>query len=56
MDWIERLTGLSPDGGDGTSEAAIVLALVIVLAAVIAMRTPALRDRVRALFRARRTP
>ena len=56
MDWIERLTGLSPDGGDGTSEAAIAFTAVIVVAAVIAVCTPALRDRVRALFGARRTP
>jgi hypothetical protein len=48
MDWIEQLTGLSPDGGDGTAEAAIVLASVIVLVAVVAMRVPTLRERVRA--------
>jgi hypothetical protein len=54
MDWIERLFGMSPDGGDGTTEAAIVFAAVIVLAAVIAMTVPAVRDRIRAAFGARR--
>jgi hypothetical protein len=50
MDWIEQLTGLSPDGGDGTAEAAIVLASVIVLGAVVVMRVPTLREFVRANF------
>ena len=31
MDWIERLTGLEPDGGNGTLELAILLALVALL-------------------------
>ena len=44
MDWIERLLGVSPDGGDGTSETAIVLAIAIVLAAAIATRVPVIRD------------
>ena len=30
MDWIEQWLGFNPDGGDGTIEAAIVVALVIV--------------------------
>ena len=43
MDWIERLFGVSPDGGDGTAEVMIVLACVVVLAAVVATRVPVLR-------------
>jgi hypothetical protein len=29
MDWIEQLFGLNPDGGDGSIEAAIVIAVVV---------------------------
>jgi hypothetical protein len=47
MDWVERLFGVSPDGGDGTSEAAVVFACIIILGAVIATRVPALRERIR---------
>jgi hypothetical protein len=56
MDWIERLFGFSPDGGDGSSEAAIIFACVIVLGAMIAMRVPAVRARIRAIFETWRTP
>jgi hypothetical protein len=52
MDWIEKLFGFSPDGGDGTAEAAIVFACVVVLAAVVATRVPFLRERIRAFFAA----
>jgi hypothetical protein len=52
MDWIEKVFGFSPDGGDGTAEAAIVFACVIVLAAVVAVRVPSLRERIRAFFAA----
>jgi hypothetical protein len=45
MDWIERLIGISPDGGDGTTEAAIVFVCVIVFAAIVALRVPSLRER-----------
>jgi hypothetical protein len=55
MDWIEKLFGFSPDGGDGTAEAAIVFACVVVLAAVVVMRVPSLRERVRGIFRASKT-
>lgn len=34
MDWIEQLLGLSPDGGDGSTEMMWLLALVIVVLAV----------------------
>ncbi len=30
MDWIEQWLGFNPDGGDGTIETAIVVALVVV--------------------------
>jgi hypothetical protein len=52
MDWFEQVTGMSPDGGDGAAEAAIVLACVIVLGAALAMRVPTLRERLRATFAA----
>jgi hypothetical protein len=50
MDWIERLIGISPDGGDGTTEAAIVFVCVIVFGAVMALRVPSLRERVGGIF------
>jgi hypothetical protein len=31
MDFIERLFGISPDGGDGSLEALILLAITVVL-------------------------
>ena len=34
MDFIERLFGISPDGGDGTAELMIFVAVVVVLAAI----------------------
>ena len=30
MDWIEQCFGLNPDGGDGSIEAAIVTAVIVV--------------------------
>ncbi len=36
MDFIERWFGISPDGGDGSTELLILTALVIVIAAVLA--------------------
>jgi hypothetical protein len=47
MDWLEKLFGISPDGGDGTAETAIVLASAIVLAVVIATQVPVIRDALR---------
>jgi hypothetical protein len=47
MDWIEKPFGISPDGGDGTAETAIVLAFAIALAAAIGTRVPAIRDALR---------
>ena len=34
MDWIEQWFGLNPDGGDGSIEAAIVVAVVLVVATI----------------------
>jgi hypothetical protein len=34
MDWIEQLFGLSPDGGDGSTELMWLLAFVVVVIAV----------------------
>jgi hypothetical protein len=45
MDWIERWLGFNPDGGDGTIEAAIVVALVVVgitIACIVSMRVRAI--------------
>lgn len=50
MDWLEKLFGLNLDAGDGSAEAMIVLACVIVAAGVITARLPPLRERIRALF------
>ena len=30
MDWIEQLFGISPDGGNGVTEAVILLAIAVV--------------------------
>lgn len=54
MDWIEKLFGFSPDGGDGTTEALIVLACCAALAAVIVWRVPGLRESARRLFQRHR--
>lgn len=47
MDWIEKLIGSSPDGGDGSAETAIIL---ILLAASIVWRIPSLRTQLKSLF------
>ncbi len=50
MDWIEKLFGISPDGGDGSAEVLVVLAFCIVLAGIIVWRIPALRASARRIF------
>ena len=47
MDWIERLFGISPDGGDGTTEMLYVVAAIAVAALVFAslLRARQLRGR-----------
>ena len=34
MDFLERFFGFSPDGGDGTIEVLIIIALLLVVAAI----------------------
>jgi hypothetical protein len=38
MDFIERLFGISPDGGDGSLEALYLVAVIAVIAAVVFRR------------------
>jgi hypothetical protein len=33
MDWIEQLLGLSPDGGDGSTELMYLIAFVVIVIA-----------------------
>ena len=42
MDWIERIFGISPDGGDGSTEALFVVAAIAIAGLVIAA-TPRFR-------------
>lgn len=32
MNWLERVLGISPDGGNGATEVAVVLGVALVLA------------------------
>jgi hypothetical protein len=50
MDWIERLFGVAPDSGDGTSEMAILFAGMLALGMVIATRALPVRELIRAKF------
>ena len=52
MDWIEKLTGWSPDAGDGSTEAVIVFVFVIALVVVMVMRVPSLRAQLKSPFTA----
>jgi hypothetical protein len=46
VDFIERLTGLSPDAGDGTTELLYVLALILIVClAINVLRRRALRNK-----------
>jgi hypothetical protein len=47
MDWIERLFGISPDGGDGSAEIMIFATIAIVLAGILAARVPSVRNYLR---------
>ena len=45
MDWLEQLFGLNPDGGDGSVETMIVVAVVVVgvtVAGLVSKRVRAL--------------
>ena len=44
MDWIEQLFGLSPDGGDGSTELMYLIVFVVIVIAY------AYRRRLRAVF------
>jgi hypothetical protein len=55
MDWIERLFGISPDGGDGSAELMVFAAIAIVLAGILAVRVPGVRAYVRQWFAGRPT-
>jgi hypothetical protein len=37
MDWIERFVGLSPDGGDGSTEA-LYIGVVLIVATLVLSR------------------
>jgi hypothetical protein len=50
MDWIEQLFGISPDGGDGTTEAMIAVAVGIAIAVVLYVRGSQLRTFIRNLL------
>jgi hypothetical protein len=50
MDFIEKLFGISPDGGDGSAELMIFAAIAIVLAGVLAARVPSVRNYLRQWF------
>jgi hypothetical protein len=50
MDWIEQLFGISPDGGDGTSEVMIVFATCLIVAAIIYAKVPKVKAWVRNLL------
>jgi hypothetical protein len=52
MDWIERIFGISPDGGDGTTELLFLAGAVAIVALVIA-RTPAIREYARRSWQGR---
>jgi hypothetical protein len=50
MDWIEQIFGFSPDGGDGSTEALIVVACTVALVTLIVAFSPKLRGYLRQLF------
>jgi len=35
MDFVERLLGVSPDGGSGSFEASVILAILIVICVLV---------------------
>ena len=39
MDFIERLFGISPDGGDGSTELMYLIVLAVIVVAVACRRT-----------------
>jgi len=53
MDWIEKIFGLNPDGGDGTTETMLVIACAV-LAIAAAMQVASFRGRLRVLVGSRK--
>lgn len=45
MDWIEKIFGMSPDNGDGSTEIMLVTVSCLVLVAII-MAVPKFREQV----------
>lgn len=45
MDWIERVFGVSPDGGNGMAEMVLAVVIALVLAAGIAVARRSLQSR-----------
>jgi hypothetical protein len=50
MDWIEQLFGISPDGGDGTTEAMIVVVVGIAIAVILYVRGSQIKTFIRNLL------
>jgi hypothetical protein len=50
MDWIEKLFGISPDSGDGSTEAWFAVAAGLVVLAILVARFPKFRAALRQLF------
>jgi hypothetical protein len=47
MGWIERIWGISPDGGTGATEAMLVAGLGLVVAAAVLAMSRSVRRRTR---------
>jgi len=45
LDWIERLFGVSPDGGNGMLELAILVVVALVIVSAVRLIPAYLRDR-----------
>ena len=43
MDWLEHLFALNPDGGDGSVEAMIIAAVVLVSLTIVCLVSPQAR-------------
>ena len=50
MDWIERLFGISPDGGDGSTELWFAVVAGFIVLAILVVRYPKFRATLRQLF------
>jgi hypothetical protein len=54
MDWIEQIFGVSPDGGDGSTEALIVFACSTIVLMIVLWRVPRLRTHIAKAWASRR--